>query len=394
MNRVRFFCLLAVTSLGGLMSLPLLADEPTSRQLREWITNLGENSYAQRELAAQRLIRAGDAAIEPLQRTSQSPDREVRERAKKILSTLQRRRRDGIVSRFRKGEALADAMTIPGWKTFSQQYGQDALARKLYAEMLQAEWSLLTAVFTTEKKEKTELTAIARRLEQVQRVRSSRYRPTDRGTVITFFFLASRFPEEVGEHGQFFTFFTPGQEISRTLVEAVPATKVKSERQLIRRIVGDWLLNATKTNHLDDRHGLQVTLLYRMRDVGSTIGQRVLKTPDSSAMSKDMAMQAIVLRGDVEQAPLIEKYLSDTTVLGSNEKRQRQLRDVALACLMKLHGHDLSLIDVRPGRATLREPFEYSSIGYATEAERTKALRVYHRLQEEKRRRKKQASDG
>ena len=163
---------------------------------------------------------------------------------------------------------------------------------------------------------------------------------------------------------------------------------------MIRKIVGDWLL-VTNGSHLDERLCLQATLLYGMHDVGSVIAEHSLKRPTSSPMSKDMAIQAIVLRNEVSAAPLVEPYLTDTTVLGSKDRKETQLRDVALAALMKLYGHDLTAIGVRARNSRNRYlAFEYGTVGFASEAERSEAFKTYHRLQAEKKAQAKSASGG
>jgi hypothetical protein len=91
-------------------------------------------------------------------------------------------------------------------------------------------------------------------------------------------------------------------------------------------------------------------------------------------------MQAIVLRDDKSQIGLIEPYLEDKTHLGTTGKRVRQLRDVALASLMRLNGHDVRKIGLTSINAT-HGAFSYSTLGFISEADREKAFNIYRDLQ-------------
>jgi len=94
-------------------------------------------------------------------------------------------------------------------------------------------------------------------------------------------------------------------------------------------------------------------------------------------------MESIVVRNDRSQLKLIEAFLEDRTILGTSKQRTLQLRDVALASVMQLKGYDVSKIGVRlTGKSTI-VAFEYQSLGFITEGDRTKAFETYRKLEEQ-----------
>src|SRR5262249_54111570 len=61
------------------------ATPPTADQVARWVEQLGDNDFATRQKASQRLWEAGKAAEPALARAAQSDDPEVRRRASEIL---------------------------------------------------------------------------------------------------------------------------------------------------------------------------------------------------------------------------------------------------------------------------------------------------------------------
>ena len=192
------------------------ADEVTPEHVDGWIRQLGAESFLEREIAGQRLLAVGRSAIRPLEIASRSADREIRERSRQILALLRRMRRDEVLAEFRQADgagAAASAAFIPGWSEFSNRYGDGSLPRTIYAEMLHAEWDLLSELFAEDGVAENPTSAVARRFEQIQRSGSSFFL-TSHGTVLTMFTLAALYPDQFNEHGQLFS-LTRNPDIQR-----------------------------------------------------------------------------------------------------------------------------------------------------------------------------------
>jgi len=355
---------------------------PTSKEVSQWIRQLGSANFIVRENAAQRLLAGGDFAEEAIAKSTLSTDREVRDRSLQILALVHKRRRVATLTAFRTGQVSESSIPkIPGWSEFSKRYGVGPKVRAIYAEMLQAEWDLLANCFPADDSMSAIRRLISERHYQLERNGGS-YRNYPRGTVLTFFMLAARYPDDFAIHIQLNS-FASHPEIQRMLMATPDPTKL--ERTVVRKLIGDWIL-AASGKHLRHILSLQMTLYYRMREEGRIIAERVLTSRDAPPMSKSMAMQAIVLCNDTTQSHLIEPLLNDTTVLGptGRDRRERQLRDIALACLMKLHGHDVGKIGVTAVTNSTHNAFDYGSLGYTSETQRQNAFETFRKLQAEK----------
>ena len=361
-----------------------LGEEPTKPTASQLIGRLGAKSFVAREDAAQRLLEMGVAARQSLLEASKASDREIRDRSKRILSLIEGQQRDKQITAFRNAKPVAaDVATLPGWKQFSERYGNDASARGLYAKMLESEWDLLTEFFYTPvSPNEPGVTAAQRRAMSTQRfkqLQQSRigYQNYDIGTMLSFFFVANQDPASFELHSQLYSFVRHRKTHELLLGRA---RSEAAERRMARKIIGDWLVSASD-GFLNERLALQTTQMYRLFEEGSVIAKRVLTSDTSLAVSKSTAMETIVLRGDKEQIVLIEPFLKDKTRLSVNGKRERQLRDVALACVMELHGYDISKIGARRSTNTTLA-FDYNSIGFISDADREKAFRHYEALRD------------
>lgn len=358
-----------------LASVAVAADEAS---IGRYVRQLGAASFVAREDAAVQLLTIGAAAVPALRDAAGASDREVRVRAKRVLELIHRNRRNEDLAAFKSHGTLpedAPYAELPGWAAFSTRYGRDSAARATFALMFEAEWNLLMEFFATESPD-DHRTLTSRRYETLTHARPGTQHFSV-GTMLAFLFLAAEQPEEFKLHREIYS-FVQHRELRRLLV---PDQRGSSdERQLARKIVGDWLVSASRAQ-LSEVVSLQAARYFRMHDVGSKIAKRVLTDGDSLPLSKSSAMQAIVLRGDKTQIPLIEAFLTDTTRLSTVGQRVCELRDVALASLMQLNGHDVRKIGVTPTPHNALAAFSYNTLGFISEEDRQAAFKTYEDLQ-------------
>ena len=146
-----------------------------------------------------------------------------------------------------------------------------------------------------------------------------------------------------------------------------------ARREIARNIVGNWLLVASEKG-VNQQNYLVTAMKFRLPQ-GKELARRVLANAAMFPLAKSYALQMLAILGDTSSAPVMEGFLTDTSVLQKSRGRERQLRDVALACLMLMHKQDLSSIGVRPGSGN--QPFDNSSLGYASDAARGRAMEQY-----------------
>ena len=265
---------------------------------------------------------------------------------------------------------------LPGWRQFISSYGESPAARQVFARILSAEWSTLERYFNTPDEKRTPAmlrTLTTNRYVSVQRSGVG-FHDYELGTLLCFFFLAADEPANIDLHPQLYSFLRH-QGMSPLLANLTPTDQV-SESQIVRKMVGKWL-EASAGKHLNDRLAIQTSLLYHFHAEGRILSKRVLTNERSIVSSKTKAMESIVMRGDKSQMELIEPFLDDKTILGETAKRERQMRDVALTCLLMLNDFDVSELGVRVMRNSVYNAFDYSTVGFISDNDRERALKIY-----------------
>ena len=341
----------------------MVAAAPSEQQIRKCVRRLGSPKFSIREDATQKLLGCGWVALPILEVASQSGDREVRDRSRRIIALIRVRRRADRLEAFKAGRPMDAALGyLPGWRSFSKSYGDNRESRQVFSEMLESEWSLLKAIYSS-----NESPSPVRRLlaERLYRLQLQGYRKYSMGTMLSIYVIAADFPDDVSIHRQLSGFCLQHPELRAALNST-------ARRPLVRKIVGAWVAAASRLSV-----NVDVCLLTAMRfqlPEGTIAAERALENAATTLTIKNRAMQALAKLGDKSKSRILEPLLEDATVLRGNAKRKRQIRDVALACLMYMHGHDVSKIGVRIATTSTHELFEYNSLGFDSDAEREQAM--------------------
>ncbi len=122
------------------------APQTKSQQPDVLIRELGSPTYEEREKASEALLRLGIAARPDLELALNSNDAEVRYRARKILAKVLADDLAKRIEAFIRDVDGKQKLTLPGWETFSKQFGTDKPARELFVEMIRDEGPLVEAI--------------------------------------------------------------------------------------------------------------------------------------------------------------------------------------------------------------------------------------------------------
>ena len=370
------------------------SDSLASSELRALVVQLGAKQFVVRESATMRLYELGqggnsEQVMRLLSDATKTGDREVRTRARRVLSQLAERLQAEKVARFLKGLPVSG---VPGWQRFSDTYGDSEITRAMYGDLLKEEWDLLAACFPQEAQ--VGATTI-RNLTNVRFAtllrRENGYQQLPIGTILTYLHIGAEYPDAVSLQGQLFHVIRSSIPLAQRIRSSTndPA----SANGLTRKIVSRWLMETVKQNGMHEMSAIVVTSQARMFEEAKQIAEHVLKRKASLPVNKKTAMQIFAALRDKRGIPLIEPYLKDESQLRRQSKRL-QLRDVALTCLMDLHGHDVAKIKVKRIN-NLLNPYEYSTLGFDTPEEREEAFALFEELQAEKKfqQQKKQAAE-
>jgi len=389
-------------------------------EVRQIIRDLGASQFVVRENATKQLFELGAGAqseitFSELTRASQQSDREVRERATRILDLLKSRLREEGLKRFLAGEQIDN---VPGWKQFSEKYGESESSRSVFTSILKEEWDLLAICLGSEDEsadrpakngaaskpedstdgaaEVTKRNAAApsqiavRRMAITDRytevIGQYGYQKIPLGSMLSFYLIGEAAPESFDFDNQLFHLMISAPQLRQQL----RGTPRQDTRQgVIRQIVRNWMMASIDHNSRYETQALSTALTNGMGEEAKLVAAKILKNPDSLVVIKRNAMQTFIVFRDTKGIELIEPYLMDETPLTPNRKKL-QLRDIAIVCLMDLHGHDLAEIGVRRV-AKYGSPYDFQSLGFDNDEERQKAFDLFEELQDEKARKKRES---
>ena len=383
-------------------------------EVRALIRDLGAGQFVVRENATKQLFDLGvgkqrTIVVDEITRASQESDREVRERAKRILALIQQRLREDGLKEFLAG---GEFKNVPGWKSFSEKYGESEASRSVFTTILKEEWDLLATCLPANKESSSGDTrpeqddekiddsaenqlltsqivvrrnAINRRHADVMNGRYN-YQNIPLGTLLSFFLVGEAAPESFDKSSQLFHMMLSAPLLRQHLVGT---PKEDSPGRIIRQIVANWMMAAIKHSSRYEAQALSTAMANQMTEESKQVAAHILQNDNSLVTTKRSAMQAFVVLRDPNGIELIEPYLTDETLLTPRRKKL-QLRDMALTCLMDLHGHDVAEIGVKR-LPSYGNPFDFPSLGFESDEERQKAFDLFEELQDEKARKKRES---
>lgn len=358
---------------------PAPAPPPDPKVAAEFVRQLGSPRYRDREKAAAELVRMGRAAKPFLLEGKNNPDPEVQERSAQLLPQAL-----ALDLAFRVDRYLTDTdgkldHDLPLLKEYREAVGADEPARKLFADMLKANASLLELA----QEEPAKLT------DRVQQRYLEMY--------------AELFGSPFG--GGFRGAYHPGAlnapELCAVLfVSTLPAYKPAQP---------DWLLanlytQPGFTNLLKDEKGgtayrklffhyvearaddnlvNQCAWLFAQYHIkhGVDVIGRVLKAGKlAQVYSKAQALCCIGTLGSKEHFNLLAPYLDDGTqvqpfFVGRGQRGEVKLKDVALAMTIHLNGknpkdYGFTMWNVYPNQL-----LQYHQLGFGSDEERAAAFK-------------------
>jgi len=263
-------------------------------------------------------------------------------------------RETAAASRFAKFVAEAGQEppeALAAWKDYQRVVGTGKPARQLFAEMVQSEPELCSAV-GGDKKKLNELFAkrLAGVLESVATTRLLRDRrqgiwveiaPGETGAIL---FLAA--------HRDIALNATVDDQIQKMLMEDMIARMREKDRSYteVRELLMKWMTQWACRD--DDIPGFMtrwnVARTFRLNDATETLAVQVLRYPEAtrhpgSHYLEDLAIEfgiaTVGKLGERKDIPLLTRFLVETRrIFSCPEQEDSQLRDMALGGIVKLSG--------------------------------------------------------
>jgi len=313
------------------------AAETERNKLSDLVRQLGSDVYEEREKASQQLQRVGLAAKSALEKGSADEDAEIRRRCQELLPALieiDLQRRIAAFLADKDGKGVHD---IPLWTTFRKAAGEDAGARQLFAEMLQAETlSFLLDCADSPDRQGDVLERYTRGVQQkmYQRTAGRVQGQLTRGEWGAILFIGGETKSAGGrEQAPYIISSMLYQPFVRTLLAD------GAQGAAIRKLLLRWMNNQTNENVI-----LQLT--NSIQNLGLKEGTDYLLSVIRDKKVRGIYLAQVLTnlgrQNNKEHIPVLETVLEDQTQLGQVQFNQlrgnTELRDVALAMLVHLTG--------------------------------------------------------
>jgi hypothetical protein len=340
------------------------------------IQALGNPSFSVRQRASRQLVETGIATQPLLTQALDNDDAEIRNRAAQVL-------RQVLEADFRtRLEAFANDAEgksqhgLPSWDRFRLAFGDDKPARSLFVEMQRAEPGLLAALESNDKLAGELLVLrVQSVLQSIQWPQLNGGSPpsVSLGSVCTALFVSSSDGVMIGDQDASQLYNLINQPAFQSNL------KLPGNSALLRKLLGMWIVHNSGSSiayqnlmlafNFDLQEGLDVAIKLIGGDGG---GQPYMK---------QYVILAIGRFGNHEHIALVEPLLKDTSLCmpqQTNDPKQSQIRDVALAVLVRLSGQELKDYGLEHVPTNSQMVFQPGMVTFGDTAKRDAALKKWH----------------
>jgi hypothetical protein len=324
------FCLTRSTSWAADDQLPTPAGQPTS-EIQSLIGQLGDESYATREAATEKLLAFGLPTLPWVEAGAKHPDREIRYRCERLRVMLREADLQKRLEDFAADTTGEKDHRLPGWDRFAQLHGEGPESRNLFVEMFRAEPDILKSMPsdpTAPRDQKKAADLVAARVFQLQQSLRSQ-QSLSLGTVAALLFAATEKDVGLPEHPQQIIYSFCHQQCVR---EAIAGSK----KDVIRSLLAKY---ATR-GEAGTAQGLSLAMIYDLEE-GLLLARKLLESRGAGQPHLlQMALLAISKMGTADDLSEVEALLGDKTVVMNvqvnNERIECQIRDFALVTMLQL----------------------------------------------------------
>ncbi len=329
---------IAQTEVADANSLIVSPDE-----IVELVRQLGAHTFRQREEATRKLSLAGlDATVE-LERALKHRDREVRDRAQRVLIEIARQDRPRRMAKLLGGGPVGDVdrplalFGIPGMDIMFSIAGDTPEARRLLAAALQSDWDFCEAIFEPNRRSVDLIEA------RCTELRSHRSVAADRswvGAVVAILLGVVHNPDALSDNTAIQVYSVLNQLELSTSNE--PNGELW-EMGAFRRLIGHFIVccdGPTATYQ-----GLNVSLRFNLPE-GLQAAERVIRDGRSLPFVRQYAILTIARFGNERHIEDLQNLMNDDQICFTRRTTLRnshfecQICDLAMATILHLVGRD------------------------------------------------------
>jgi hypothetical protein len=367
----------------------------TADDIPTLIAKLGNDLFTVRESASNQLAKQGIAARSQLQAALESPDAEVRFRARRILAVVVEADFQRRLSAFSADVDGKLNLSMPGWTAFKRLVGSDQAARDVFVEMQQANAPLLEAYEQGPKQGAEKLRALAAAEPTVNIGRGRTIvQPTvsNLGAILSWLFVASDPDVQLSDDITSYAMQLPNNRVFQEA--ALPNSRdASSQREVCRKILGHWVARDDLNSALV-MSNLSYAATFDLKE-GVVPAVSILKQPQSPTNMKSSALLVLAKFGGKEQLPLVEPLLQDhelcfgnqfmgaanQPMTPANQITPVQLSDVALFTTILLSDQDPKKFGFVRFHSAQRELLNPNSAAFASDKDREGAFQKWQEWQ-------------
>lgn len=362
-------------------------------KIAHWIDDLDDDSYTIRQTAAERLLRAGPDAREPLLQLVDIPEPETRAAARRLVALIDRSELQRRIDEFAADTEGQQETTLPGWDQFRALVGHDRAARSLFVEMQRHESAALSAIFTTDLRPRdTQWEERLASLIQWQGVARASNKTPPLGTCATMLFLSSVAEMNVSDrsaaHVENLIQFPPLRENLQT----------GPHRDALRKLVIGWVLHCPSESEAVLARRLNMASINRFEEcVPWAIG---IATGDGAyarlqPTTRAMAILLIGQLGKPEHVDSLEPLLDDPAVCAvfgpGQPAASVQICDVAMIVMTHLTGQQPADYGYVHARLQPQQMFQLQTLSIENDERRAQAIAKWRAWREEQKSREPRA---
>jgi hypothetical protein len=360
----RLACLALSAALAVSHAAPLgIAQEPPGQtsDVEALVRQLGDDSFAARSAAVEKLLAIGAAALPALRETARLQDVELRCQARRLIALIEASDYEQRLAAFLEDRSGAEP---PGWERFRCVCGEGHAARRMFVALLRAEPRLWHAAARGERAEvDREFEQRCRDIEGTSDYRRRREAPWE--TVCTLLLLAAD-PQARLEYQSSFAVYNLA---SHTALDAPLASAENGA--MVKRLLARWVEQGDRAAAI-----LRFQLAYRHRLPECLAPALELLRDDREKYVHHKALLVAARFGKPQHLDVVQRFLDDPTILykRADTGYTCQCRDAALTAAVRLSGRDPAEFGFEQLKADEFHLYEYNSVGFASDDQRQAAL--------------------
>jgi hypothetical protein len=319
------------------------SSEEDEAKARALVKQLGSDSFKVRELAARVLIELGGASKKALEEGGKSTDAEVAERCRKLLPKVYELYVQRLLKQHFTDPKLPLSEDLPGAKRWLEITGRSNESKSSYLEILFQYHKLLVHLANYPETIDEQYEKLVRELHgRIESQKGSlRKNGLTQVDLALFLFVATdpnlKPKEWAAPKGYPPTYFIVTQIDLNTLLDP------QISPEPFKKLFVEYL--AGETNHLALRRGVQLAESAKLKEALPAI-LTIAKDKKTRAPLRVAAVRAAGLLGGRDALPELALFFNDNdsfgTIVGDGKVHQLQVRDVALAMAIHLHGQKLT----------------------------------------------------